>query len=102
MLRYTQHDTSNVPVIFTMKYIKYLFITLITVLILWINLPGNIPIKFSAIGLKRDYTLKPPVLSFKWGNKQVNKDFKTQLGLDLKGGSILVLEAQTKNSKPGD
>ena len=85
-----------------MKYITYLFITLIAVLILWVNLPVNIPIKFSTLGLKVDYTIKPPVIQYQWGDRQVYKDFKTQLGLDLKGGSSLVFEAETKNIKSED
>ncbi len=85
-----------------MKYIKYIFFTFITLLILWINLPVDIPIKFNTLGQKIDYTIRPPVLNFTWGERIVYKDFKAQLGLDLKGGSSIVFEADTKNVKSED
>lgn len=85
-----------------MKYVQYLFITLLILLILWINLPTSIPIKFSAFGKKVDFTIKPPVISYQWKGKPVYKDFKTQLGLDLKGGSSLVFEAETAKIKSED
>ncbi len=85
-----------------MKYIQYLFVILITLLVLWINLPTSIPIKFAAFGKKVDYTIKPPVISFQFKGKPVYKDFQTQLGLDLKGGSSLVFEAEIANIKAED
>ncbi len=85
-----------------MKYIKYTFFTLLTVLILWINLPTSIPIKFNTLGQQIDYTITPPVLGFLWGDRPVYKDFQMKLGLDLKGGSSLVFEAETAKIKPED
>lgn len=78
-----------------MKYIKYLFIGLIALLILWIDLPRPIPIKFSVFG--REVNTSIPTLAFnlQMGDRIVRKEFKTQLGLDLKGGSHLVYEADT-------
>src|SRR5690606_21500173 len=85
-----------------MKYIKYLFITAIALLVLWIDLPRPIPIKFNAFG--RDVNTRIPTLAFNFqvGDRIVRKEFKTQLGLDLKGGSHLVFEADTSSVSQAD
>ncbi len=85
-----------------MKYIKYLFITAIVLLVLWIDLPRPIPIKFNAFG--RDVNTRIPTLAFNFqvGDRIVRKEFKTQLGLDLKGGSHLVFEADTSSVSQAD
>ncbi|CAN5241356.1 protein translocase subunit SecD [soil metagenome] len=85
-----------------MKFIKYIFIILIVGLILWIDLPWSIPIKFNTMGQKIDYTIRPLSFDFTLGGKLVHKDFQTKLGLDLKGGSSLVFEADTSKVKPED
>ncbi len=78
-----------------MKALKIVFITAIALLILWIDLPRSIPIKFTIFNQNIDYTLKPPVINTVVNGQLVQKEFKTQLGLDLKGGSHLVFEADT-------
>lgn len=85
-----------------MKYIKYLFIALIALLVLWIDLPRPIPIRFTAFG--REVNTRIPTLAFniQMGDRIVRKEFKTQLGLDLKGGSHLVFEADTSNVSAAD
>jgi len=85
-----------------MKYIKYLFIALVALLILWIDLSRPIPIKFSAFG--REVNTNIPTLAFniQMGDRIVRKEFKTQLGLDLKGGSHLVFETDTSKVTAAD
>ncbi len=57
------------------------------ILIIWIDMPEHTPIPAPHI----DVTLF---------GKHIQKDFKTRLGLDLKGGSHLVFEADTSDVKP--
>ncbi len=71
-----------------MRIIKILLLIAISLLIIWIDLPQNIRLKFNLLDKKIDYTLKTP--------------FSTHLGLDLKGGSHLVFEAETDKVKRED
>ncbi len=85
-----------------MKYILYVFIFLVTILVLWIDLPRSIPIKFAAFGQTVDTEIKPLVINIQGTNFRYYKEFKTQLGLDLKGGSHMVFEADTSETKQSD
>jgi len=77
-----------------MKIFKVFLLLLITVLIVWIDLPENYKIgKFSINPLSLDFTV--------FGIK-VKKEFKTHLGLDLKGGSHLVFQTNTIKVNPTD
>jgi len=62
-----------------MKFLKIIFFLLILLFIVWIDLPEKLPVK-----------LKAPF------------NIKTHLGLDLKGGSHFVFEADTTKVKPED
>ncbi len=77
-----------------MKILKTIFLILITVFIILVDLPENLKIG--------KYTVNPLSLNFTFFGLNVKKDFKTKLGLDLKGGSHLVFEADTKKIKPED
>ena len=70
--------------------------------ILWIDLPESYPVKFNIANKKIDFTLKPPVITYSQNGRQIQKVFKTYLGLDLSGGSHLVFEADTKKIKQED
>jgi preprotein translocase subunit SecD len=85
-----------------MKLLKYFFIATIAILILWIDLPRAIPVKFVLFNKKVDFTLQPFSITTTINGQRVQKEFKTQLGLDLKGGSHLVFEADTSKVKPED
>ena len=82
-----------------MKLLKILFLTLIASLIIWIDLPENVRIKFNLGKQKLDFSVNPLAFNIKVGSYQIKKEFKTHLGLDLKGGSHLVFEANTKKVK---
>lgn len=85
-----------------MKYFKYIFVLVIAFFILWIDVPGQIPIKFSIFGKKIDTHISALVFEIKIGDKTFKKEIKTQLGLDLKGGSYLIFETDTSGLKPED
>lgn len=85
-----------------MKLLKYFFITAIVLLILWIDLPRSIPVKFTIFNQNVDFTIRPLTITFTMNGQRVQKEFETQLGLDLKGGSHLVFEADTSQVRPED
>lgn len=84
------------------NFYKYLFIFLVTALILWIDLPENMPLRFNIASFKVNTTINPLTIDFPLFGKKVYKEFRTKLGLDLKGGSHLVFEADTSKIKPED
>ncbi len=85
-----------------MKYLKYFFILLAFGLIIWIDLPEQYPVNFTIAGKKVDFILRPPVISWTREGNTFKKEIKTSLGLDLKGGSHLVFEADTSKLSPSD
>lgn len=87
-----------------MKFFKYLFFTLIALTIFWINLPDQTRLNFELNGKKIDYSLNPlNVNLFNLGIPfSTTLQTKTHLGLDLRGGSHLVFEADTSKVKPED
>ncbi|PIQ72165.1 hypothetical protein COV86_04405, partial [Candidatus Roizmanbacteria bacterium CG11_big_fil_rev_8_21_14_0_20_35_14] len=74
------------------KFFKIIFLLFIITVIIWIDLPETIRNKYNITSL----------LDFSLFGLRIKKDFKTSLGLDLKGGSHLVFEADTKKVKPED
>ena len=85
-----------------MRFFTYISIIAIFLLILWIDLPRAIPIKFTLFEKKFDLSIRPLVISTTIGDAPFRKDFETKLGLDLRGGSHLVFEADTKNISSQD
>nr|MBP9691270.1 protein translocase subunit SecD [Candidatus Woesebacteria bacterium] len=85
-----------------MKYIKFLVIAALVLLVLWIDLPRPIPIKVTAFGYKIDTRIPVLAFNFQINDSIVRKEMKTQLGLDLKGGSHLVFEADISKVGAGD
>lgn len=77
-----------------MKILKILITVLLFLFIIWIDLPEN----FHLV----NYTINPPVISVELFGFKIRKEFKTHLGLDLKGGSHLVFEADTSKVAPSD
>ncbi len=85
-----------------MRAFKIILTVFVIMTILWIDLPESYPVKFNIANKKIDFTLKPPVITYSQNGRQIQKVFKTYLGLDLSGGSHLVFEADTKKIKPED
>ncbi|MBI2049768.1 protein translocase subunit SecD, partial [Candidatus Roizmanbacteria bacterium] len=77
-----------------MKFIRQFLIVLIASIILWIDLPE----KTKVFGL----TLNSPQINWNFFGLSIQRDFKTKLGLDLKGGSHLVFEADTSRLRKSD
>ncbi len=75
-----------------MKLIKTIFITVILLGLIWVDLPENIKTKYKV----------PSKIDFNIFGLNIKKEFNTKLGLDLKGGSNLVFEADTSKVKKED
>ena len=75
-----------------MKTFKTIVIAFILLGLIWVDLPENIKIKYNI----------PTQIDFKVFGLNVKKDFTTKLGLDLKGGSSLIFEADTSKVKKED
>lgn len=75
-----------------MKIFKTILIALIFLGLIWVDLPESIKTKYKI----------PSQLSFKVFGLDIKKDFTTKLGLDLKGGSSLIFEADTSKVKRED
>jgi len=75
-----------------MKIFKSIFIILIFLGLIWVDLPENIKTKYKI----------PSQISFNVFGLSIKKDFTTKLGLDLKGGSSLIFEADISKVKKED
>jgi preprotein translocase subunit SecD len=85
-----------------MKTIKIILLILISLLIIWIDLPENLRINFKVLNQKIDFIINPLKIDGQIFGLKIKKEFKTHLGLDLKGGSHLVFEADTSKIKKED
>lgn len=70
--------------------------------VILIDLPENFPIKLKIGPLKIDKKLNPLSIDFSLFGLKIKKDFNTRLGLDLRGGSHLVFEADMNNISSAD
>lgn len=78
-----------------------LFLIALFLLIL-IDMPANLPIKFQLGKFKMDRKTKPLALDISLFGLRLKKEFRTHLGLDLQGGSHLVYEADILRLAPAD
>jgi len=85
-----------------MKLIKITILVLLTLFIIWIDLPENYEIKFKIGKTTYKQTINPLKIDIIIGQYKIKREFKTRLGLDLKGGSHFVFEADTKKIKKED
>ena len=78
-----------------MKQPRFLlwFILFMTIVSLVVDLPKELPVKFKLGPLSVNRTLSAPTINLALGPLAIRKDFSTRLGLDLSGGTHLVLEA---------
>lgn len=84
------------------KIIKILFILVIIIILGAIDIPHGQRIAFKTPWFDLDQTLKPLTLQASILKKPFVKTFETKLGLDLRGGSRLVFEADISKTKPAD
>lgn len=82
--------------------IRHIFYGVLFVLLVWMCLPENLPVKFTVNKSKVEFTINPLTVDFQFFGIQIQKEFKTKLGLDLKGGSHLVYKVDTKGVAPED
>lgn len=85
-----------------MKFLKIFFFISIAILIIWIDLPENLKVKFNLGKQKIEFVINPLLIDIKIAGYRVQKEFKTHLGLDLKGGSHLVFQADVAKVKTQD
>ena len=84
------------------KLLKSIFVIGIALLIVWIDLPENLLVKFQILKYKVDFKINPLSIDAKIFGLPIKKDFIIHLGLDLKGGSHLVFEADSSKVKSSD
>jgi len=85
-----------------MRHFKIILLILISLLIIWIDLPENLRVNFKVLNQKIDFIINPLKIDGEIFGLKIKKEFKTHLGLDLKGGSHLVFEADTSKIKKED
>lgn len=78
------------------------FISLLTIIAVVIDLPKNYRLNFKLGPLAVDRTISSPEINFASGPLSVRKDLSTRYGLDLSGGTHLVLEADMNGIAVGD
>ena len=97
MLKLVQHDR-----LVKMKILKLFFLIWIALLIIWIDLPENLQVKYKFGKKNIDFKINPLSVDREIFGVKIKKNFNTQLGLDLKGGSHLVFEADKSKVKSAD
>jgi preprotein translocase subunit SecD len=86
-----------------MKKLLSVGLSVIAILLLvWVNLPGDIPLKFNYGSLQVDTILRKPSFVYQTPQGEATKTFDLKLGLDLQGGSSLIFEADTSKLADGD
>lgn len=85
-----------------MKFVKILVLTFLAILVLWIDLPENFPLHFRFLNKDIQTTINPLTINLVTPGFTLYKEFRTKLGLDLKGGSHLMFEADTSKVRPED
>ncbi len=85
-----------------MKAVKYFLLLAVCILLVWIDLPENLTVKIPFGKKSYSYTVNPLNLNVNILGMQIKKKFITKLGLDLKGGSNLVFDADTSKINQAD
>lgn len=76
----------------------FIFLVVLTIVFVVIDLPENYRLNVTIFGKPIDRIINPPTIRlFGW-----EKPIRTSFGLDLAGGSHVVLEADMKDIKPAD
>ena len=77
-------------------------IIILTVLSAILDLPKDYLLKFSIGKFKVDQKISSPNIDFSFGGIKIFREIDTHLGLDLRGGTHLVLEADMSNISKND
>lgn len=83
------------------NFLTLLFIFFLSLVALYISLPGEIPLKVNIGGLSIDKVFYRHDLNINFGRFSIEKKFDLVLGLDLAGGSHLVFEVDTSSTEEG-
>lgn len=78
------------------------FIILLAICSAYISLPKNFPLKFNLAGFKVDTVISSPEIDISFLGFKFKRDLEIKKGLDLQGGSRLVLEADMAGIAPED
>lgn len=79
-----------------------IFFVVFVGVVLLIDLPDNKRIAFSIGPVKVDRIINSPVLDFSIFGKKFHRSFETKLGLDLRGGSHLLFDADVTKVSRGE
>lgn len=77
-------------------------IIFLTVLAIVVDIPKNFKIKFKVGKLSIDQTISSPTIDFSLGKLRFKRDLEVKKGLDLQGGTHLVLQADMKDVEEKD
>ncbi|MCL4359857.1 protein translocase subunit SecD [Patescibacteria group bacterium] len=80
----------------------FILLLVLAVICAVIDLPEHYHLKFQAGPITIDRVINPPNISFSLFGLTVQKEIRTHLGLDLSGGTHIVLEADMKDINPAD
>lgn len=80
----------------------FILLMVLTFVLVCIDLPENYRVQFTLWGKKIDRTINPITFRFGFLGRRVEKTFTTALGLDLAGGSHVVLEADMRGIVEAD
>ncbi|MEK7060791.1 MAG: protein translocase subunit SecD [Patescibacteria group bacterium] len=80
----------------------FVWLVLLSLTLIIIDVPQNYRIKFTVFGKTVDRVINPPTFRFTLFGKNIEKQFVTKLGLDLAGGSHVVLQADMKDVAASD
>jgi len=78
------------------------FIIILTLVSLYVSLPGVIPVKFSFRNFSIDKEIKRPALNWEAGSFSLKRDLEIKKGIDLAGGAHLVFQANMSEVKKED
>ena len=78
------------------------FIIILTLVSLYVSLPGVIPVKFSFRNFSIDKEIKRPALNWEAGSFSLKRDLEIKKGIDLAGGAHLVFQADMSEVKKED
>ncbi len=71
----------------------FYFIVILVIILAAVDLPENFRIRQTLFGKKIDVTINPVEININTATIRIQKQFKTHLGLDLSGGTHIVLDA---------
>lgn len=80
----------------------FILLVLLAITLVVVDLPENYHLKFRIKNFSVDRVINPPTIAINALGLHITRDIKTHLGLDLSGGTHLVLEADMNGIRPAD